>query len=61
MQLTEQGQRQQVAVLRTYLPSHFVYSPNWCTIGSPDWVPAIDPCDWSGACGAALVNMLAAC
>ncbi|PSC72525.1 hypothetical protein C2E20_4221 [Micractinium conductrix] len=45
--LTEQGQRQQVAVLRTYLPSHFVYSPNWCTIGSPDWVPAIDPCDWS--------------
>jgi hypothetical protein len=34
-------------VLRTYLPSHFSYSPNWCTIGSPDWVPRVDPCDWA--------------
>lgn len=46
-QLTTDGRRGEVAVLRTYLPSYFSYSPNWCTIGSPDWVPRVDPCDWS--------------
>lgn len=51
MQLTARGERGKVAAFRTYLPSHFAYSPNWCTIGSPEWVPRIDPCDWAGAAG----------
>lgn len=45
--LTARGERGKVAAFRTYLPSHFAYSPNWCTIGSPEWVPRIDPCDWA--------------
>ncbi|KAL4443517.1 hypothetical protein ABPG75_011254 [Micractinium tetrahymenae] len=44
--LTQLERRDNVALFRTYLPGHYVYSPNWCTVGSPLWMPRIDPCDW---------------
>ena len=48
MQLTLRGERDSVAVFRTYLPSHYAYTQNRCTISSLHWMPRIDVCDWGG-------------
>lgn len=44
LQLAE-GQK---ALFRTYLPSFWPYSPDFCSLAHPDTMPLVDTCDWSG-------------
>lgn len=44
--LLEEGRRDEVAVFRAALPGYFPYTLSGCTVGSKEWVPSIDPCDW---------------
>ncbi|KAI3428080.1 hypothetical protein D9Q98_006464 [Chlorella vulgaris] len=47
LQLMEQNKREQVAVFAAFYPGFFMYTQSGCTVGSEEWVPDIDPCDWS--------------
>ena len=47
-QLEQESMRRGVAVMRAFYPSHFAYTQHSCTIGSEDWAPRLDPCDWPG-------------
>lgn len=49
LQLLEEERREQVAVFAAYFPGFFMYTQSGCTVGSTEWVPDVDPCDWSGA------------
>ena len=48
VQLLDEGRRDDVAVFAVYFPGIFMYTQAGCTVGSPEWVPDVDPCDWSG-------------
>jgi hypothetical protein len=47
LQLKEEGRRDQVALIRAYVPGWFMYSQYGCESGSEQWAPRVDPCDWA--------------
>jgi hypothetical protein len=50
------GVSQPKALFRQYAPPSFLYSFDACSMGSLDWAPRLDLCDWAGA-GAAWYNL----
>jgi hypothetical protein len=46
--MLEAGTRESTALFAVYFPGFFMYTQSGCTVGSPEWVPDVDPCDWSG-------------
>lgn len=58
-QLLAEGRHDSVALLATYPGSHLPYTQMGCSLGSPEWAPRIDPCEWQGA--AALAALLLEC
>ncbi|PSC72584.1 hypothetical protein C2E20_4222 [Micractinium conductrix] len=46
-ELLAQGKRDSMAVFAVYLPSFFPYTSAGCTVGSKEWLPSVDPCDWT--------------
>lgn len=39
--------RDQVAIFPTYFPGYYLYTLSGCTVGSKEWMPPVDPCDWT--------------
>lgn len=54
VQLLANGTRGQVAIFPTYFPGYYPYTLSSCTVGSKEWMPPVDPCDWSSERGGAL-------
>lgn len=46
-ELLANGMRDQVAIFPTYFPGYYLYTLSGCTVGSKEWMPPVDPCDWT--------------
>lgn len=47
VQLLASGTRDEVAIFPTYFPGYYLYTLSGCTVGSVEWMPPADPCDWT--------------
>ena len=44
-----ENSKQTMALMRLFNPAHFPYSPDYYAFIDMDYIPRIDPCDWTGA------------
>lgn len=52
LQMQNNNQTGQVALIRAYLHGYFMYSDDICTLSRPHVAPLFDTCDWSSECAA---------